>query len=268
MVDINRRTAEEVDFQRLFFVADPLCQTLRIQRLLNGAFNQDTPTVFYSRFTQLLIDSRTLFCIDMTIAFAAKPARGSGVQSAHPPAYFARQTAAHPDAPCGLYLCICSITRCQPPRRHQRAAHWYRIWSTICARIYWLPVTPPVRLMRREPAICSVPDRPKKTRKILLPKKRLQLIQPVSHFAPQILTINYHSVPEGMSGSVYCSKRCANTVLLRQILCAARFAINLHLIANIRTFAAHGKWYRPLPVFADNVLWINPCNGIELSQFF
>lgn len=71
-----------------------------------------------------------------------------------------------------------------------------------------------------------------------------------------------------MSGSVYCSKRCANTRLLRQILCAARFAINLHLIANIRTLAAHGKWYRPLPVFTDNVLWINPCNRIELSQFF
>lgn len=48
MVNINSRAAQEIDFQRLFFIADPGSQALWIQRLFDCLLNEYTPLLFHT----------------------------------------------------------------------------------------------------------------------------------------------------------------------------------------------------------------------------
>ena len=75
MVNINSRATQEIDFQRLFFIADPGSQALWIQRLFDCLLNEYTPLLFHAGFTQLLVDCRTFFGINMTITFSGKDQR-------------------------------------------------------------------------------------------------------------------------------------------------------------------------------------------------
>lgn len=48
MVNINSRATQEIDFQRLFFIADPGSQALWIQRLFDCLLNEYTPLLFHA----------------------------------------------------------------------------------------------------------------------------------------------------------------------------------------------------------------------------
>ena len=62
MVNINSRATQEIDFQRLFFIADPGSQALWIQRLLLTALKRKhqefvvPPVIDWSRFRMLWLE--------------------------------------------------------------------------------------------------------------------------------------------------------------------------------------------------------------------
>ncbi len=72
MVNINSRAAQEIDFQRLFFIADPGSGRCGSSDLFDCLLNEYTPLIFHTGFSQLLVDCRTFFGINMAITFSGK----------------------------------------------------------------------------------------------------------------------------------------------------------------------------------------------------